>query len=229
MRGNGPLRLTSTYRRGSTEIKVSADSLIVCAQCAPARSPESDVSVRTAAGGESHQRRVEIGVRGRLLGAGRVAAELVPIAGPGTIGNPLSSIRATDPRPRRARCGVRSAWVPRVPPEARVRREFVNAIRYSVIPHPLRDVADGVRLVPVRSRSEQRPDPCVAQRSKRTRARTAPHTSPNRQLGVLIGRSTGLRPTLGRTSDPRPPCRASVWVRRTRPRSWAARTVRHAR
>src|SRR6185437_5040979 len=31
------------------------------------------------------RRRAEVGVRGRLLGAGRVARELVPIAGPGPI------------------------------------------------------------------------------------------------------------------------------------------------
>ena len=48
-----------------------------------------DRSVRAAAGGESHQRRVEVGVSGRLLGTRRVARELVPIAGPAAIGDSL--------------------------------------------------------------------------------------------------------------------------------------------
>jgi hypothetical protein len=80
--------------------QASADPLIDCAESAAASSatPKSRVrfSFRTAAGGESHQRRVEVGVRGGLLGAGCVARELVPIAGPGTIGDALLDLRLDD-------------------------------------------------------------------------------------------------------------------------------------
>src|SRR6266498_278416 len=42
-----------------------------------------------AAGGESHQRGVEVDVGGGLLGAGGVAGELVLVAGPGSVGDLL--------------------------------------------------------------------------------------------------------------------------------------------